>query len=452
MKRKKLPNQKQKGLYIYCTNNSCKKYFSWTNRNVKNDDGTFTKTEPLCGVSDKKISACKSIDKHKFIARLFIPGTIDKRVRKTLTAENYAEAVQQTIDYQNEFNQSMKYTDIEAHNKRLYLFDCQIKYLNFLENVGVPEHKKVERSKKHIKDILKNLTLFNEALVKNKINKKIFLIDRINDDHVGYFHSYLLNNKGYFNKTYNNKMSSLKGFFKWAIKEFKLNMQNPFEDVKSRASNINKDTITKSEFLSLLDIISPDNGKVETGKTNKKSRNRYKLYLKDGLELALHTGGRREEIVEIRWNMIHETEGIPVFIEVKNLKVERQKGEGFNTNVAPKIIPITKSLKKLLYRMGYENKKNSHEYLISPDRIGTSTSTIMDNLSKGFSHYYKQLDTDRHLQFKSLRKTYLTYLNSTLSNDTKSLSSHTTNDVLQKHYIDERVVSKAIKELNIFDV
>lgn len=277
-------------------------------------------------------------------------------------------------------------------------------------------------------------------------------MDRISDDHVGYFHSYLLDDKGYFNRTYNNKMNSLRGFFKWAIKEFKLNIHNPFEDVKSRASVINKDTITKTEFLELLEIISPENGKVQTGKTNKKSRNRYKPYLKDGLELALHTGGRREEIVELKWTMINEIDGVPTFIEVSNLKVERQKGDGFNDNVAPKIIPITKSLKKLLYRMGYENKRNRPEYLISPDRIGTSSSAIMDNLSKGFSHYYKQLDTGRSLQFKNLRKTYLTYLNSALNNDTKSLSSHTTNEVLQKHYIDERIVNKAVKELNIFDV
>ncbi len=74
----------------------------------------------------------------------------------------------------------------------------------------------------------------------------------------------------------------------------------------------------------------------------------------------------------------------------------------------------------------------------------------MENLSKGFSHFYKQLNTDKDLQLKSLRKTYLTYLSATMSGDAKKLSSHTTDEVLQKNYIDQKVVSKAIKELDIF--
>ena len=140
------------------------------------------------------------------------------------------------------------------------------------------------------------------------------------------------------------------------------------------------------------------------------------------------------------------------YILVNNLKVERQRGEGFNQNVALKIIPITKSLKKLLLRMKYEQMKGSQAYLLAPDRTKTSSDKIMELLSKGFSHFYKQLNTGRTLQFKSLRKTYLTYLNATISGDTKKLSSHTTDAVLQKHYIDDKVISKAIKELNIFNV
>lgn len=152
----------------------------------------------------------------------------------------------------------------------------------------------------------------------------------------------------------------------------------------------------------------------------------------------------------MKWNMIVEKNGEPLYIAIRNLKIERQKGEGYNENVAPKIIPITKSLKKLLYRMGYENKKGQNEYLLSPDRTNTSTYAIIDNLSKGFTHFYKLLNTGKNLQLTSLRKTYLTYLSATLQGDTKSLSSHATNDVLQKHYIDERIVGKGVKELEIF--
>ena len=76
---------------------------------------------------------------------------------------------------------------------------------------------------------------------------------------------------------------------------------------------------------------------------------------------------------------------------------------------------------------------------------------LKDALSLGFSHFYKQLNTGREFQFKCLRKTYFAYLSSTLKGDAKRLSSHATDTVLKKHYIGERIVDKAIKELDMFE-
>jgi len=145
--------------------------------------------------------------------------------------------------------------------------------------------------------------------------------------------------------------------------------------------------------------------------------------------------------------MIREKDGEPVNIEVPNLKVKRKKGERFNADVPPKIIPTTKSLKNILYRLQYDINKGKDKYLLNSDKRTTlSTKSINNSLSLGFSHFYKQLNTGRELQFKCLRKTYLTYLSSTLKGDAKRLSSHATDTVLKKHYIDERIVDKAIKE------
>jgi|GEM_PF-7033732 len=51
------------------------------------------------------------------------------------------------------------------------------------------------------------------------------------------------------------------------------------------------------------------------------------------------------------------------------------------------------------------------------------------------------------LQMKCLRKTYLTYLNKALKGDAAKLSSHTTNAVLSKHYIDKRIIDSAVSEM-----
>ena len=449
-KRKHLPSNRHKGLYVYCSTSGCKRHFSWTRRTV-DIDAKQVKEEAICKLSGGKYSNCKHFENHRFKSRLHIPGTSHGVRSKTYEATTYQEAVIEAVEFENEFKGIVNPLESSISiSNRHYLFETQKKYILYLENVDVPEHRKVERSQLHIDEAVYCLKLFNESLKMNKINKRITLINRIDDKHVGYFHKYLLEEKGYKNATYNNKMSAVKSFFNWAIKEHKLLMKNPFEGVKRRTVIVNKQTITGEEFKALLKIISPINGSVIEGKKGTTKKNRYKPYLKDGIELALHTGGRREEVVGLRWNMIKEVNNEPTYIVVSNLKVERQKGEGYNDNVAPKIIPITKSLKRLLLRMGYTKNKTSTAYILAPDRAGTSMTAIMVNISKGFSHFYKQLNTGRELTFKCLRKTYLTHLNATLSGDTKKLSSHASDQVLHKHYIDERVVNKAIKELEIF--
>ena len=73
--------------------------------------------------------------------------------------------------------------------------------------------------------------------------------------------------------------------------------------------------------------------------------------------------------------------------------------------------------------MGYHEKKNINQFILQPDRTGSSTAAMMNNLSKGFSNYYNQLETSIELQLKSLRKTYLIYLSSVISGDTKNYHS-----------------------------
>ena len=88
------PNNKHKGLYVYC--GKCKTYFSWTQRRGKNDGGTRPNLEPSCKVNSKKLSSCKFKDKHSYKSRIYINGgKIPKS--KSLKADNYNEAVEEAI-------------------------------------------------------------------------------------------------------------------------------------------------------------------------------------------------------------------------------------------------------------------------------------------------------------------------------------------------------------------
>ncbi|WP_346881263.1 hypothetical protein [uncultured Algibacter sp.] len=468
MKQKKLPVKgKHKGLYVYCS--VCKSHFGWTKII---EEGA--KIEPRCGLTKVKLSSCKNLEKHRYKVRINLPKTKRKRSR-VFDVLSYQDAVVESVKFETEvlsflskntengLKKAFKLTSVDNKKGvpsssspikskflRYHLLDLEMRYLDYLDNVDVPAHKRRERSSKYINAIQKDIKLFNDVLTMNNIDVEKIYIDEITDEHVGYFHSYILTitQSG---STYNKKISSLKTMFAWSIKKYKLKeIENPFEDVRTRSMNVDTKTITKEEYKKLLDIISPENGQAFEGKTKRQKRNRYKPYLKDGIELALNTGGRREEVATLKWNMIIEKDGEPLYVLVKNLKVERLKGDGHNKDVPPKVIPVTAGLRKLLYRLGYQNKKGLNEYILSPDRTKTSTLAIMENLSKGFSHFYNQLGTGREIQLKHLRKTYLTYLNAAMGKNTKKFSSHSSDEILERHYIDQTVVHKAVKKVQIF--
>ncbi|WP_299210783.1 phage integrase SAM-like domain-containing protein [uncultured Dokdonia sp.] len=456
MKNKKLPikSKKHKGLMIYCPNNDCKKYFTWTEQVIE-VDGKKKYKQATCGISGYSYTTCKSKEKHVFKSRVHISGTTRGTISRTLKAETYTDAVVEAIAFEKEVKDKILDVNVSLTPKKqprnqVYLASAQSAYILFLENIDVADHLKKERTQKHIKEVFKSLTQFNDALKKKGIKKTLIRMLQINDDHVGYFHSYLLNEKKYANKTYNNKIGVLRSFFAWAITEFELNMANPFSKARNRTVNKQNDSITIGEYKALLKVITPENGISYEGKDKKTKRNRYKPWLKSAIELGLQTGGRREEIIILTWDMVKYVENEPSYLEVPNLKVERGKGIGFNDDVPPKIIPITVDLLDLLNRLGFEEKKNTKEYLLNMNRE-TSPNVLIEQMSKGFSHFYKLLETGKSIQFKHLRKTYISYMKLAMGSETGDLTSHSSNEVIDKNYVDKRVIANAQRKFKLFN-
>jgi len=147
--------------------------------------------------------------------------------------------------------------------------------------------------------------------------------------------------------------------------------------------------------------------------------------------------------------MIGYIDNQPSYLEVPNFKVERSKGEGFNDNVAPKIIPITVDLMELLQQLGYDQFKDNDQYILEMNR-SISVTILSDNLSKGFSHFYKLLETGKGIQFKHLRKTYISYMKMAMGIATKNLTAHANDAVIDKHYIDKKVIATAQRKFKLF--
>ena len=107
---------------------------------------------------------------------------------------------------------------------------------------------------------------------------------------------------------------------------------------------------------------------------------------------------------------------------------------------------------KLLIEMGMNNNNNPNDFILYPERSVT-TNVIMDRLSKSFTHYKKGAGIEKDISFKNLRKTYITWVNQAMGNQTGVLTSHSTNEVLEKFYLDPKVLSaveKGALEIKIF--
>jgi hypothetical protein len=66
------------------------------------------------------------------------------------------------------------------------------------------------------------------------------------------------------------------------------------------------------------------------------------------------------------------------------------------------------------------------------------------------THYYKQLNTGRNLTFKCLRKTYITRLALSLGLNARIITRHSGEDVIIKHYLDEKVITKVAEDFEVF--
>lgn len=107
----------------------------------------------------------------------------------------------------------------------------------------------------------------------------------------------------------------------------------------------------------------------------------------------------------------------------------------------------------LLIEMGYWQKYMTDDYILCPDR-DMNVNSLMDLLSKSFSHYWKSTGINKDYSLKNLRKTYFTWMNRVLGDETKILSSHSTDGVLKKYYLDPKILSvikKGALEIKIFD-
>lgn len=416
MSKLKLPKKPHTGLKIYC--HKCK--------------------------SDNP--SCNHFDIHKYRVRIHVSGTKNKKVTKVLNSRNYKDAVVEAIVLEKELKQN-SYQKIKttSEGNDYSIVEAIIRYNQYLSgNYEFAQHEKTV-TVEHRKECIRFCRYFCNTLKDFKDIEKTRIVD-VNKSDVARFYSWA-DNHYESRKTFNKCMSALKTFFNFLIDIEEIKMKNPFATYESKqVSKTNVETLTRDEFNSVINAVGVLNPVLLLGGKGER-KNMFKPYLVHGFKLFLLTGGRREEVVDLLWSDILTTvEGIK-FFKIGNKKVNRRK----KTNEFYKYIPINEDLFDVLIELGYNEKKNSNDYILFPERK-IKSSTIMNDLSKGFTHYKKAALINKKVSLKNLRKTYITWMYRSMGQQTQLLTSHSGEQVLKDHYIDAKVLSSIEEAMLNFKV
>ncbi len=412
---------------------------------------TIVGLKVFCTTCKVKNPNCKHYDKHRYRMHIHIPNTKRGERSKVLKALTYDEALDEALAFSKEIiANNYEVTKPVTEGNNYSLADAIMKYYQYLGGIHQHAHKRKNVSSDYQKECYRYCKFFADVVKKGKDITRTLAADTSQNEVAAF---YIWAEERYNPKTFNKAMAVVKAFFDFLIDVEKVKMENPFEVyVTKRVEKKNPRSLTVNEFQKILEAVdSADPIQQLNGRGEKK--NMYRPYLKNAFRLFLLTGGRREEVVSLKWNQILITMDGIKFFQYPNLKVVRQKrAKNIQSETAPRYVPINSDLFTLLNEMGYEALKNSDSYVLFPERV-VNHKTLMNNISKAFTHYRVAAGVDKEVSLSDLRKTHISWVHAVLNKDTRVLSSHTSNAVLQDNYIDRTVLSaieKCALEVKIF--
>lgn len=259
----------------------------------------------FCRQCNEDNSKCRHYDNQVYRVRIHVPGSKNTVKTKVIAAKEYDDAVIEAIAFKKELsandfttieNKLDEDADIDEGND-YSIFDALIKYNQYLEGASSYAHLKKNVSKAYKDELIRFCTYFCQNVSKTK-NIKTGRIKSISRVDVSNF--YLWAERHYADKTFNKCMAGVKCFFEFLIDIEEIDMRNPFRKyITKEVIKSNIETVNRDEFLDILAAIDKFDPVVTLGGKGE-PKNMYKPYLRDGFRLFLLTGGRREEVVNLR--------------------------------------------------------------------------------------------------------------------------------------------------------
>lgn len=331
------------------------------------------------------------------------------RKTRDLTSLDYDDAIKEMLAFKDELSNPFKFitTEPKVANKPELLKDCIMMYSDWLENIDVPKHQQVIRSKGYIKSTVRYVLNFTDFLQASKVNLNTFKIYDLTDDIVGKYYEHL-EPLCKSTSTYNHNTKALKNFNSYLIDKKKCLIPNYFKDVSLKYENANPISVNDSDFIKLLDAISDVNS-VYTFSTGER-KNMYRPYTRDAIELVAFTGMRIEESMILKYSdIVLGNDGKIQHLIGTDLKFDR--AHNWNNSKEPKkvLIPCTRELEALLIRLNYKENLDLDKYLIAGD-LTIKRKTIADQLSDSFTFFRNKAGIENKFTLKCLRKSFLTKL------------------------------------------
>lgn len=397
-----------------------------------------------CRVDNPK---CNHYDRIIYRVRVHVPGT-DKDIKsKMLSATNYEDAVAETIEFEKELK-SNGYETIKPkadEGNDYSVTGAIMKFDYYLRGESEYAHLRKNVTKGHIDEMFRFCRFFANSLKQKYDIHRMRIVDVSQQDVADF---YVWAEEHYAPKTFNKCLAGLKAFFDFLIEVEEVEMKNPFRKyVRKYVPQSDIQTINQDQFEAILNSIDTYTPYSVLGGRGER-KNLYRPYLKDGFKLFLLSGGRREEVLNMRWNNIFKTPDNHLFFRIVNLKVSRI----MKKELVYKFIPINADLLEFLYELGFEEKRNTGEYILYPQRYEKS-ETMMDIISKAFTHYRIGAGVEVDLSLKDLRKTFISWVKVEMGDETGLITSHSTNGVLEKYYLDPKLLSsieKAALNVRVF--
>ncbi|HEX5001383.1 MAG TPA: hypothetical protein VFW78_02725 [Bacteroidia bacterium] len=430
MKPLKIPkSKKMTGFRVYC--GAC--------RSVVTD---------TCKATGKSIDSCPSCEKHKFQQVVHQPGTKNGRRMVFLESRELNVAQSQAMAFRNGIIEQAREKKDNGRSKKgeLTISEYINWYKEWLKKSDAITLIERRRTKDHLKNISKAFEDAKSVWIKSGLDFSKATLRDITSERVRELFHYYFYQKKLRPRTVNKYLGYWKTFFNRTCDELNIDVRNYFEKYKQLPVKSEPSAISMETYWKLLEAIESPNYK-KSGKVGDKWRFYYRDYLVPAIKLGLHMGRRREELINIKWCDEITDDGAR-FFRVEDYKVNRIQNRTSEHNKKYILIPVTKGLQTVLDEIGYRQYKGSDNYVLAPELSRERNRRMSDIISRGFAHYYRQIEPERKLGFGSLRKRYISELVKFFGSEAKGVSQHSSDSVIEHNYLDKRILMKAASEFN----